>query len=57
MSGMFIAYLSIFSIYPDFAEYSAHFPAYYVGLLMAIANGILGTSYNIFGKLSYRLNV
>ena len=44
MSGMFIAYLSIFSIYPDFAECFAHFPAYYVGLLMAIANGIQGTS-------------
>jgi len=33
---MFIAYLSIFSIYPDFAECLAHLPAYYVGLLMAI---------------------
>ena len=36
--------LSIFSIYPDFAEYFAHFPAYYVGLLIVIANGIQGTS-------------
>jgi len=44
MSGMFIAYLSIFSIYPDFAECLAHLPAYYVGLLMAIADGIQGTS-------------
>jgi len=56
MPGMFIAYLSIFSIYPDFAECFAHFPAYYVGLLMAIANGIQGTTL-FFGKLSYRLNV
>ncbi|MUM64931.1 MFS transporter [Acidianus infernus] len=56
MSGMFIAYLAIFSIYPDFAGFSG-FPAYYVGLLMAIANAIQGTSYVIFGRLSYRFGV
>jgi SHS family lactate transporter-like MFS transporter len=56
-SGTFIAYLSIFSVYPDFAEYFVLFPAYYVGLLTAIADGIQGTSYVVFGKLSYRLNV
>jgi len=49
-SGTFIAYLSIFSVYRDFAECFAHFPAYYVGLLKAIADGIQGTSYIIFGK-------
>jgi hypothetical protein len=42
--------------YPDFAERFARFPAYY-GLLMTIADGIQGTSYVIFSKLSYRLNV
>jgi SHS family lactate transporter-like MFS transporter len=53
MSGMFIAYLSIFSIYPDFAKVSG-FPAYYVGLLMAVANAIQGSSYVIFGRISYK---
>ncbi|BDC18861.1 MFS transporter [Acidianus sp. HS-5] len=52
MSGMFIAYLSVFSIYPDFAKASG-FPDYYVGLLMAVANGVQGVSYIIFGRLSY----
>ncbi|BDC18644.1 MFS transporter [Acidianus sp. HS-5] len=57
MSGMFIAYLSIFSIYPDFAKCFGHFPAYYVGLLMAVANGIQGAFYIIFGRLSYRFSI
>ena len=52
MSGMFVAYLSIFSIYPDFARASG-FPTYYVGLLMAVANLIQGASYVVFGRLSY----
>jgi len=56
MSGTSIAYLSTFSVYPDFAVSLARFPAYY-GLLMATADGIQGTSYIVFGKLSYRLNV
>jgi SHS family lactate transporter-like MFS transporter len=51
MSGMFMAYLSIFSIYPDFAKFSG-FSTYDVGLLMAIANGIQAAAYVIFGKLS-----
>lgn len=41
MSGVFVAYLSIFSIYPDFARPSG-FPIYYVGLLTAMANLIQG---------------
>ncbi|AWR93671.1 MFS transporter [Acidianus brierleyi] len=52
MSGMFIAYLSIFSIYPDFAKFSG-FSTYNVGFLMALANGIQAAAYVIFGKLSY----
>ncbi|MFP3202563.1 MAG: hypothetical protein RXR43_10085 [Sulfolobus sp.] len=56
MSGMFIAYLAVFSIYPDLASFSG-FPAYYVGLLMAIANAIQGSSYVIFGRLSYMFGV
>jgi hypothetical protein len=43
MSGMFITY-QFLAFNPDFAECFAHFPAYYVGLLMAIADGIQGTS-------------
>jgi hypothetical protein len=42
MSGMFIAY-QFLAFTPDF-ECFAHFPAHYVGLLMAKADGIQGTS-------------
>ncbi|BFH74009.1 MFS transporter [Sulfurisphaera javensis] len=51
MSGMFIAYLSVFSIYPDFA-YAEHFPPSFIGILMAIANIIQALSYIFFGRIS-----
>ncbi|AWR96830.2 MFS transporter [Acidianus sulfidivorans JP7] len=51
MSGMFIAYLSVFSIYPNFAEFEGFSPSY-VGILMAVANGLQALSYVFFGKIS-----
>ncbi|WP_187152764.1 MFS transporter [Acidianus manzaensis] len=51
MSGMFIAYLSVFSIYPDFAS-AENFQASYIGILMAVANGLQAISYITFGRLS-----
>ncbi|BBG22913.1 MFS transporter [Sulfuracidifex tepidarius] len=51
MSGMFIAYMAVFSIYPDYASLNG-FSSFELGTVMAIANGIQAFSYVLFARLT-----
>jgi SHS family lactate transporter-like MFS transporter len=51
MSGMFVAYMAVFSIYPDYASLNG-FSSADLGLVMAVANGIQGFSYVLFARLT-----
>ncbi len=51
MSGMFIAYMAVFSIYPNYASLNG-FSSFELGTVMAIANGIQAFSYVLFARLT-----
>ncbi len=51
MSGMFIAYMAVFSIYPDYASLNG-FSSFDLGVVMAVANGIQALSYILFARLT-----
>jgi SHS family lactate transporter-like MFS transporter len=56
MSGMFIAYFSVFGNYTTIALYYAKIPPYFLATLMLVANMILAGSFVLFGKLADKIN-
>ncbi|MQL54390.1 MFS transporter [Acidianus ambivalens] len=56
MSGMFIAYFSVFGNYTTIALYYAKMPPYFLATLMLVANMILAGSFVLFGKLADKIN-
>jgi len=56
MSGMFIAYFSVFGNYTTIALYYAKIPPYFLATSMLVANIILAGSFVLFGKLADKIN-
>lgn len=56
MSGMFIAYFSVFGNYTTIALYYVKMPPYFLATLMLVANMILAGSFVLFGKLADKIN-
>ncbi|PVU69293.1 MFS transporter [Sulfolobus sp. SCGC AB-777_L09] len=56
MSGMFIAYFSVFGNYTTVALSYAKMPPYLLALLMLIANLLLAFSFVLFGRLADKIS-
>ncbi|ABP94432.1 MULTISPECIES: MFS transporter [Metallosphaera] len=57
MSGMFVAYFSVFGNYPTFAEKLIGISPSTLGLTLLISNVGLAISFIVFGRLADRINV